>query len=150
MLLLRASSEINGRQVDLRAVTDAERAADSGVPNAAVLIALADAMVGDDDAALASARTRVADEMGPAPLVDAVAVASNFERMVRIADATGIPLDAPVEIMTSDVREHLGINRFSAAANQPAGGLVRRMITPVLRPLLTTVLRAVGRRGKGD
>jgi hypothetical protein len=148
VLLLRASSEISGREVDLRAVTDGNRVAESGVVNAAALIALADGMVGDGEEALASARKRIIDEMGPAELVDAAAVASNFERMVRIADATGIPLDDPVEIMTSDVREDLGINRFTAAANTPAGGVLRRMITPLLRPLLSSVLRIAGRRWK--
>ena len=105
MLLLRASSEISGRAVDLKAVTDPEHAPDCGVAHAAALVALADAMVGEDDGALVAARQRVLDELGPAHLVDAAAVASNFERMVRIADATGIPLDDPVEIMTSDIRE---------------------------------------------
>jgi hypothetical protein len=144
-LLLRASSEVSGREADVSAVTDPEQAAESGVANAATLIALADAMVGDDEA-LARARRRVLDEMGAAQLVDVVAVASNFERMVRIADATGIPLDDPVEIMTSDERERLGINRYTAAANTAPAGLVRRALTPVLRPVLSGVLRFVGNR----
>lgn len=146
MLLLRASSEVNGHPVDLHAVTDPARAADSGVANAAALIALADAMVGDDTAALARARERVRAELGAAQLVDGVAVASNFERMVRIADATGIPLDDPVEIMTAGVREELGIDRFTAAASTPPAGRVRRWLTPLLRPLLGSFMRAVGRR----
>jgi hypothetical protein len=146
VLLLRASSEVNGRRVDLAAVTDPERAADCGVPHAEPLIGLADAMVGDDDRLLAGARQRVLRELGPAELVDAAAVASNFERMVRIADTTGIPLDDPVEIMTSGVRESLGIDRFTAAANTPPAGVVRRALTPLLRPLLGKLLRVVGSR----
>jgi hypothetical protein len=149
VLLLRASSEVSGRSVDVGVVTNPERAVESGVANATLLIALADAMVGTDDDALARARQRVLDALGPAQLVDAVAVASNFERMVRIADATGIPLDDPVEIMTSDLREQLGINQYTAAANTPAPGAVRRLLTPVLRPLLGGVMRFVGRRARG-
>jgi hypothetical protein len=145
-LLLRASSEVNGREVDVSAVTDPERAAESGVAHAATLIALAGAMVSAEEEELRRARQRVLDEMGDAQLVDAVAVASNFERMVRIADATGIPLDDPVEIMTSDIRERLGINRYTAAANTPPAGLLRRALTPVLRPVLSGVLRFVGGR----
>jgi hypothetical protein len=68
--------------------------------------------------------------------------------MVRIADATGIPLDAPVDIMTSDVRETLGIDRFTAAANTPRAGVVRRALTPVLRPLLGKLLRVIGSRSR--
>lgn len=102
-------------------------------------------MVGSDDEALARARQRVLTELGAAPLVDAVAVASNFERMVRIADGTGIPLDDPVAIMTSDLREQLGINRFTAAANTPPPGVSRRLLAPLLRPLLARMFRSIGR-----
>lgn len=148
-MLLRASSEIRGAEVDLRVLTEPELAAVSGVAHAGALIALADAMVGEDDEALAQARQRVIAELGPLGLVDAVAVASHFERMVRIADATGIPLDDPVEIMTSDVRHSLGIDRFTAAANTPPGGFVRRAFTPILRILLGLALRFIGARGIG-
>ncbi len=67
--------------------------AKSGVAHEEILLALAEAMVNGNEETLSAARTRVLEELGPAPLVDAAAVASNFERMVRIADATGIPLD---------------------------------------------------------
>jgi len=137
---------VNGHPVDLHAVADPERAAACGVAHAAVLLALADTMVGEDEATLARARQRVVADLGPAQLVDAAAVVSNFERMVRIADATGIPLDDPVEIMTSDVRDGLGINRFTAAANTPAAGWVRKALAPALRPILGGVLRFVGSR----
>ena len=135
--------------MDLGAVVDPARAAASGVAHAERLIALVDAMVGAEDAALARARARVLDDVGAAALVDAVAVAANFERMVRIADGTGIPLDAPVAIATTDARAALGIDAFSAAAHTPRPGAVRRLLTPVLQPLLNGLLRAVGRRPPG-
>lgn len=146
MLLLRASSEVAGKEVDLRAVVDGDRAAASGVAHASALVALADAIVADDEAALRQARARVLEEMGPQQLVDAAAVASNFERMVRIADATGIALDDPVEILTSDIRAELGIDRFTAAANTPRPGRLRRLLTPLLRPVLARALRLLGSR----
>ena len=148
MLLLRASGEVSGEAVDVGAVVDTTRADSSGVAHAAALIELADALVGGDEAALARARQRVLAEVGAAQLVDAVAVASNFERMVRIADSTGIPLDAPVEVMTSDLRDQLGINRFTASANTPTPGIVRRLLTPMLRPALTRVFRRMGQRAR--
>lgn len=145
MLLLRASSEAGGRQVDLHAVVDPARAAESGVEGAAALLELAAAMVADDEAALEKARRRVIEDLGPAQLVDAAAVASNFERMVRIADATGIPLDDPVEILTSDLRADLGIDDYTAAANTPPPGAVRRLLTPLLRPLLRRLMHHLKR-----
>jgi hypothetical protein len=147
-LLLRASGELTGAPVDLRAVVDPAHAAASGVASGELLLALSDALVGGDDAALARVHARVVRALGPAVLVDAVAVASNFERMVRIADGTGIPLDAPVEIATADVRAALGIDHFAAAANTPAPGFLRRRLTPLLGPILRRLVRAVGRRAR--
>jgi len=44
-------------------------------------------------------------------VVDAAGVISNFQRMVRIADATGIGLGV-FEVPSADMREALGINAF--------------------------------------
>ncbi len=72
-------------------------------------------MVGEDDEALTQARNAVVRVLGPAAMVDAAGVASNFERMVRIADATGIPLDDRMASLSKEVREVLDLERFAAA-----------------------------------
>ena len=41
----------------------------------------------------------------------------NFQRMVRIADGTGIPVDSRMNALTAGMREDLGIDRFGSAAN---------------------------------
>jgi hypothetical protein len=145
-LLLRASGEASGRAVDVHAIVDGEAAAEaSGVAHAQELLAFADALVGEDDAALAAARARLAAALGPGGLVDAAAVASNFERMVRIADATGIPLDAPIAALTEALREDLGVARFRSAANTPAAGAAARWVGRLLAPVASRVFRAVAR-----
>ena len=68
--------------------------------------------MGGSDAELAAARDLVRTSMGAAALIDAVGVISNFERMVRIADATGIPL-GNWEETSSELRDELGINDFA-------------------------------------
>jgi hypothetical protein len=85
----------------------------SGVEHGEVLLAFAEAMVGEDDATLARARRAVIEVLSPAAMVDAAGVASNFERMVRIADATGIPLDERMEALTRTAREQLHLERFT-------------------------------------
>lgn len=67
-----------------------------------------------DDAALTHMRHAVIEAISPAAMVDAAGVASNFERMVRIADATGIPLDARMEALSQEVRDALHLERFLA------------------------------------
>lgn len=100
--------------MNLSALTDAQAAASSGVEHGATLIAFAEAMLGEDDIALAQARTGVIAALGSAALVDAAGVASNFERMVRIADSTGIQLDERMEILSKDARDTLQLERFTA------------------------------------
>ncbi len=118
-MLLRASGEATGQAFDLHALTEGAATARSGVAHEETLLALAEAMVSDDEEALVTARTRVLEELGPEALVDAAGVASNFERMVRIADSTGIPLDSFLDEMTVDLRAELNLARFAFTANTP-------------------------------
>jgi hypothetical protein len=94
-------------------LTDHEAAAISGVEHGTLLIAYAEAMVGEDDEALTHARYALIEVMSPAAMVDAAGVASNFERMVRIADATSIPLDERMQILSQEVRDALHLERFT-------------------------------------
>lgn len=132
--------------MDASAVVEDAAAAGSGIEHADVLLAFADACIGDDEAALASARQRVLDRMGAEALVDVAAVVGNFERMTRIADATGIPLDAPVAALSQDLRETLGLDAFGSARNTPPLGLVGRVLGRVLAPIAPRIARAVGFR----
>lgn len=95
-------------------MTNHEAAASSGVEHGNLLIAFAEAMVGDDDTTLTHARHAAIEGLSPEALVDAAGVASNFERMVRIADATGIQLDERMAILSQEVREVLHLERFMA------------------------------------
>jgi len=95
-------------------LTDHEAASTSGVEHGALLIAFAEAMVSGDEATLTHARHAVIEVMSPEAMVDAAGVVSNFERMVRIADATGIPLDARMAALSQEVRDELHLERFMA------------------------------------
>jgi hypothetical protein len=100
--------------VNLSALTDHEAATSSGVEHGHLLITFAEAMVSDDDAALTHARYAVIEGISPEAMVDAAGVASNFERMVRIADATGIQLDERMATLSQEVRDTLHLERFTA------------------------------------
>ncbi len=143
------SGEIAGARYDLRAVTDAAAAGSSGVAHERELLALAEAVVRGGDAELGAARAAAVTALGPDAFVEAAAVASNFERMVRIADATGIPLDAPLDAMSAPMRAALGIDTFGSAANTPQVSPGRRALGRVLAPLaryLMPVLATLSRR----
>jgi hypothetical protein len=126
------------------------------VPHERELVALAEAVVRGGEAELAEARSRALAALGPESFVAAAAVASNFERMVRIADATGIPLDTPLDAMSAGMRAELGIDAFGSAANTPALSAARRLLGRALAPLarylmpaLAALSRRAASRGRG-
>jgi len=134
--------------VDVAAVTEDAAAAGSGIAHAGSLAAFAEAAVAGDEARLAAARQGVLDALGAEALVDAAAVVGNFERMTRIADATGIPLDPPVKALTQDIRSDLGLDDFGSARNTPPLGGLGRIAGRVLRPIAVRALRLVGFRSR--
>lgn len=102
------------RSYDLGAVTGVE--GDAGVPHGGLLLAFADAVLGDDDAALARARAALGAAIGPAGLVDAAGIVGNFNAIDRVADATGIPLEADKLAASADFRAALGLDCFAVAS----------------------------------
>ena len=118
------------------------------VPLAKLLIAFADAIVNRQEQALDAARQNLVKEMGTPCMVDAAGVVANFQRMVRIADASGIPLDTPMQAASEDVRAELGINDYVASANTRAQGPVKRLIMNLVAPrLLRHVIRKQSNSG---
>ena len=66
---------------------------DCGIPEGALLIDFAEAILGGDEARLARARAAIVAAMGAAALVDAAGLAGLFNAIDRVADATGAPLE---------------------------------------------------------
>ena len=84
-----------------------------GVPQGALLIRFAEAVVRGAADELADARHAVQSQMGSAALVDAAAVAALFNAIDRVADATGIPLEPEKADATADFRAALGIGKYA-------------------------------------
>jgi hypothetical protein len=90
---------------------------DTGVPGGDLLLAFADAVIGNDPAALDRARTALAEGLSPAAVSAAAAVAANFTKNDRIANGLGIPIDAIAMEGHKDLREQLGLNDYRSAVN---------------------------------
>lgn len=144
--MLRASVEARQGAVDLRAISEGARDDGVGVAHAAELCAFAEAAVRGDAAALAAARDALRARAGSAALVDAAGVVANFERMTRIADATGIPLDAAAQLASQDFRGALGLEQFASAQNTRPASLWRRALAPLLAPAAKRVMARFMRR----
>jgi len=143
-LLLRVSSRDGNGEVALDKVTG-EEGVGTGVPRGDALVRLVDATVNGDDAALAEARQAVVDAVGAEGLVDAAGVIGAFTMQNRVADATGLPLDAPIEMATRRLRAELDVDGYGASAYTERGW-VRAFLARLAEPLLPLVLKALGRR----
>jgi len=114
-VVLRASAEISGKELNLRAIVD--RDVSIGDASGDLLLAFADAVVGTDNAALAAIQQRVLDTLGAEALRSAAAVGANFSRNDRIANGIGIPLEREFVTQGADLRALLDLDRFLSARN---------------------------------
>ena len=119
-MVLRVCTEMTGEAINLNGLTDPDCTKINGIPHSEALLVFSNAFMGTDTEALRKARQALAEEMSAEAMVDAAAVASNFQRMVRIADGTGIPLESmgdDMDAMAAELNETLGINEYDSAAN---------------------------------
>jgi hypothetical protein len=109
--LLRESSKATGESYDLTLLIGA--GGDGNIPNGALLVTFADAVIGIDDERLATARADIRAALGDEALVDAAAIAATFNAIDRVADSTGIPIEHTKAEVTADLRASLGIDSFA-------------------------------------
>ena len=76
----------------------------------------AEAVLGEDEEALVRARATIREAIGAAGLADAAGVVGLFDAIDRVADATGIPLEAEKAAASADFRAALALDRFDIAA----------------------------------
>ena len=121
-MMLSLSMGSKGEEVDLTGLIEGADAVDDRVPHGKVLARFAEVVISGSDEELANARNAVIAAVGGDGFVDAAAVVGNFERMVRVADATGIPLDGMATDATVELREELGLNAFGMASRTLGDG----------------------------
>jgi len=124
--MLRVSAMTTESEINLQGVNGDAHAAATGIEFGAELMSFAESVAGRDPTALLERRQALLDAAGPAVLVDAAGVAANFQRMVRIADSIGIPVDDMTTDIGQQVRQELDLERFASAQNSlaqaPAAG----------------------------
>ena len=113
-MLLRASGRREERDYDVTAITDP--AVTAGVEQEGWLGRLAEDAIRGEPRRMAATLTAAGAAMGRQQAVDALLVASAFNGITRVADATGIPLDDTTAEATVEMRAMTGLDAFSAAA----------------------------------
>ena len=110
--MLSWSSAQTGETADLTAV--AAGGGDTHLDHGDALLRFATACAERDDDALAAARDALVDDTDEAFMVDAAAVAGNFEMMTRLADSTGARLPEPVLEERAQAIGVMGIAEFTS------------------------------------
>jgi hypothetical protein len=144
--MLSMSADLTNTDVDLQMINGVETATTGGVEFARELMKFAEAVASRDEQALAQTREQLLQAAGNDVLVDAAGVAANFQRMVRIADSAGIPIDERNIILSADIRENLDLGRFGSASNSRPVTWLDRLRAILLRPVAKMILRRVDRR----
>lgn len=118
-MMLSLSARTTETDIDLQMVNGASVGDTQGFPYANELADFAEAVAERDTAKIELTRNALAEAAGDVVMVDAAAVAANFQRMVRIADSMGIPLDDDEIEAGASVRQELDLSRFPSAQNTP-------------------------------
>jgi hypothetical protein len=105
--MLSWSSSQTGQQIDLTAVAAGRPGV--GLEHGDALLRFASACGGTDDAELEAASAALVAETDEAFMVDAAAVAANFEMMTRLADGTGAAMPPERLERSADAIETMGI-----------------------------------------
>jgi len=82
-------------------------------------VSFADAALGGTPPEITAARDALGAAIGETALVDAAAVIAIFCANVRVADATGIPLDVNSAEARQRIGERVGIERFDRSEAAP-------------------------------
>lgn len=109
--MLRAS--IPDLNADLLVVTQGAARNDGAVPQAAELLAFAEAIHTRDAATTEAAGNALVSALGEEALVDAAVVCAHFDAITRVADATGVQLDPGLDSSSEEIRAELGLNAFN-------------------------------------
>ena len=117
-----------------------KKAADT-VEHGRALLNFAEAIARRDEQGLAQTRLALEREAGAEVVVDAAGVAANFQRMVRIADSTGIPLDTMAAALSTNIRKELDLGNFATAQNTRQDGWKVKLLSLIARPMARRKLR---------
>lgn len=143
--MLSLSADASSTDIDLHIVNgDGDGA--SGVEHSRELMRFAEAVASRDPQRIADTRQALLDAAGNDVVVDAAAVAGNFQRMVRIADSTGIPVDDRMNLISGNIQQELDLRRFGSARNTPPTSLLQRIVNVPKGMVMRRMIRLIGRR----
>ncbi len=110
-MALRESGQNHDTAFELGSVTGRTEA-ESGVRHGELLVRITEAVVGWEHSSVKALRAEGEDCLGEAGLLEAIAVASGFNGINRVADGIGIPLDDRFGSLDAAFWDVTGIRAF--------------------------------------
>ena len=110
--MLRESVKSNAGNFELNSITEGVTH-DQDVHHSGLLTEFAEALVAQNKDSLRTLSKSIIVQMGPFQFIDVAATAAGFHGVVRIADATGIPV---VNEMSLSVSSELNVDHFYASS----------------------------------
>ena len=147
--MLSLSAAQNKTDVDLTMINGEKVNDGGGVPFGVQLMKFGESLAAGDEAALASSRQGLLNAAGPAVLVDTAAVAANFQRMVRLADAVAIPVDNVTIAISKNVREELDLDRLHTSQYTPPPTFMQRLQGVFIRAVAPFLMRRMAKKDNG-
>jgi len=115
--MLRASALTTQTNIDIQCINGDVDSAEKNILYGPLLLAYAESIANRIKPAITATREALDRAAGSQVVVEAAAVAANFQRMVRIADSIGIPVDNMNTELGQGVRAELALENFASAQN---------------------------------
>lgn len=119
-MMLSLSANTTETAIDLQMINGSSASETQEIPFASELNNFAEAVAQRDTTNISRTRDELVEVAGEIVMVDAAGVAANFQRMVRIADSMGIPIDEKSVEPGANIRQELDLGRFESAQNTPS------------------------------
>ena len=133
--MLSLSADLSDAKVDIKLINGVDEFAGGGIKYGSELMRFAESVARRDQSTLIEAREQLLQAAGTEVLIDTAGVAANFQRMVRIADCTGIPLDERNMALSANVRSELKLEQFGSATNSRSTTFADKLKGYIMRPL---------------
>lgn len=109
-MLLRRSGNQKNEEYNLTGVTGSSRV---GIEHEDIMLMIAEAVVSSEPDAITAMRQQASAEIGEQQMLDAIGIASGFNGITKIANATGLPLDQRTRHITAELRHVTGIDDYA-------------------------------------
>ena len=137
-MMYQVTSEINGAKTDFKAITNP--AGTESQDTLSLISTFVDALMQDDDSAIKLARQAIEKNINKAASVEISALVGSFQRMNRIANATGISLDGIVNAMSGEAQKELGLRDYLTSNTSTLSNPILSFLMKKFRKILFRLL----------